>query len=57
MKPPLVPRVYDFERDLRNAAKSGKSYDEVISREEANDNIPPKSKKSKNIHANWDEDF
>ncbi|OMJ87851.1 hypothetical protein SteCoe_10333 [Stentor coeruleus] len=57
IRPPFVPRVHDFDRDVRNAAKGGKSYDEVILREEANDNIPPRSKKAKNVHVNWDEDF
>jgi hypothetical protein len=49
--------VNDFEREIRAAAKSLKTYDEIISREESNDNIPPKSKKPKAIYTNWDEDF
>ncbi|OMJ92780.1 hypothetical protein SteCoe_4414 [Stentor coeruleus] len=57
INPPFKPRVHDFEREIRAASKSAKTYDEIISREEANDSIPPKSKKPKAIYANWDEDF
>lgn len=55
--PPFVPRVSDLDKEIRSAVRSSKTYDEIISREEANDTVPGKGKKPKAPVTNWDEDF
>lgn len=58
ISPPFVPNVPNFDKDIRAAFRSNKSYDEIISKEEANDQLPGKSnKKPRASIKNWDEEF
>ena len=54
--PPFIPRVPDFDQELKNAIRTDIKYDQIISREEAKDPVTPKAKKAKSS-TNWDEDF
>lgn len=58
IEPPYKPRVSDLSRDIQASLKSRKTLNDIISQEEANEEIAPsKSRKPKQTSSNWDEEF
>jgi hypothetical protein len=58
IQPPFIPPTASMDKEIRVALRSNKTYDEIISKEEANDPLPGKSsKKPRSSVKNWDEDF
>ncbi|CAG9323131.1 PKG_22 [Blepharisma stoltei] len=58
IRPPYVPRVNDLSRDIQSALKQNRSIDDIITREENAEEIPPgKSRRPRHCPENWDQDF
>ena len=55
---PYKPRLPDLTREIQTALKLSKDINEIISKEEATDEVPSgKSRKPNNVPENWDQDF
>jgi len=58
LESPYRPRVSDLSREIQAALKNKRSINDIISLEEASEEMPQgKSRKPKNAPNNWDEDF
>ncbi|CAG9313369.1 PKG_10 [Blepharisma stoltei] len=58
IRPPYIPRVNDLSRDIQSALKQNRPLDDVITREENSEEIPPgKSRRPRHCPENWDQDF
>ncbi|CAG9331746.1 unnamed protein product [Blepharisma stoltei] len=58
LEPPYRPRVSDLSREVQASLKNKRSISDIISIEEASEDIPQtKSRKPKSVFNNWDEEF
>lgn len=54
---PFKPRMPDLTREIQSALKASRDINEIITKEEAADEPPSKSRRPNNVPENWDQDF
>ena len=55
---PYKPKLPDFEKEIQKAIQNKNQFEELISKEEAGEELyNAAKKKSKNFPANWDQEF